>query len=99
MLPGPRATSRREVTPQTAGALAEGVPVLVGTTFHPHWRRADGRALHAASPCFMLTFVREPTQLVFGRGAPDRAGIIISAAALLFVGGSVVPLRPRRRPG
>ncbi|HKQ54055.1 MAG TPA: hypothetical protein VJT74_16885 [Pyrinomonadaceae bacterium] len=68
---------------QPAGAT----PVLIRTTFHPNWRRADGKAVYPITPFFMLTFVREPVELVFARRAFDSAGLILSAVTLLLLTG------------
>jgi hypothetical protein len=65
--------------------LGDMVPVLISTTYHPNWQRADGDAVYAATPFFMLTFVREPTQLVFARRPFDWAGLIVSALTLLLL--------------
>lgn len=61
------------------------VPVLVATTYHTNWRRVDGQAVYPATPFFSLTFVREPTRMVFARVSLERFGLIVSALALLFL--------------
>lgn len=61
------------------------LPVLVATTYHTNWRRVDGEAVYPATPFFSLTFVREPTRMVFARGSLERFGLIVSALALLFL--------------
>jgi hypothetical protein len=69
------------------GQWAASAPVLIKTTYHPNWRRRDGEAIYPVTPFFMLTFVREPTELVFSRSSFDRAGLIVSACALLLLFG------------
>ena len=66
-------------------SLAEGMPVLIKNTYFPNWQRKDGAAVYPVTPFFMLTFVREPTQLVFARRAFDWAGLVISASTLLLL--------------
>ncbi len=66
------------------------VPVLVATTYHPNWRRADEGAVYAATPFYMLTFIDKHAELKFERRWFDRAAVWTSAATLgglcLFVG-------------
>ena len=68
-----------------AGQRAEAQPVLIRTTFHPDWRRRDGEAVYPVTPFFMLTFVREPAELVFARNAFASAGLAVSAGTLLLL--------------
>jgi hypothetical protein len=72
---------------EPSGGRAESTPVLIRTTFHPNWQRADGEAVYPVTPFFMLTFVREPVELVFARRAFDRIGLVVSAATLLLLSG------------
>jgi hypothetical protein len=69
------------------GAASDGVPVLINTTYFPHWRRTDGGEVYAATPFFMLTFARQPVQLVYQRRGWDRAGLLLSIVTLLLLGG------------
>ena len=57
----------------------EPAPILVATTFHPKWRRADGGMLYAATPFYMLTFADRPVALTFSRQWYDRAALWVSA--------------------
>ncbi|HWW76172.1 MAG TPA: hypothetical protein VNZ44_12295, partial [Pyrinomonadaceae bacterium] len=72
-----------EIEPRATPAAP--LPVLVSTTYFPHWRREDGKDIYAATPLFMLTFVREPTRMVFTRRPFDRLGAAVSAATFLLV--------------
>jgi hypothetical protein len=65
------------------------VPVLVNTTFHPNWQRADGQAIYAATPFAMLTFVERPVELAFARRSLDRLALFASAATLVALCGFV----------
>lgn len=67
----------------TSPAAAPQVPVLIRTTFHPRWQREDGEAVYSATPMFMLTFVKHSTSLAFQRQWLDRAGLWVSAGALI----------------
>ena len=68
---------------EAVGAV-EPAPILVATTFHPKWRRADDRALYAATPFYMLTFADGPVTLSFRRQWYDWAALWFSA--ITFVG-------------
>jgi len=57
----------------------EPAPILVATTFHPKWRRADGEMLYAATPFYILTFADGPAALTFSRQWYDRAALWVSA--------------------
>src|SRR5205823_5433852 len=61
----------------------ERVPVLINTTFHPNWQRADGASVYAATPFAMLTFVDRTTELTFARRQSERLALVGSAIALL----------------
>ncbi len=65
-------------------AVENSVPVLIATTYHPNWRGKTSQAVYAATPVFMLTFLRESTQLTFARKQVERTAIWFSA--LTFVG-------------
>ena len=70
-------------------SVADGVPVLIRTTYSPNWLRVDGGPVYPVTPFFMLTFVREPTQLVFTRRPLEWVGLIISALTLFVLFGYV----------
>jgi hypothetical protein len=57
----------------------EPAPILVATTFHPKWRRADGGMLYVATPFYMLTFADRPAALTFSRQWYDRVALWVSA--------------------
>jgi len=67
-----------------AVGVVEPAPILVATTFHPKWRRADGGMLYAATPFYMLTFTDRPVTLTFSRRWYDLAALWVSA--ITFVG-------------
>lgn len=79
---------RIQVTPPAS--LVEDVPVLVGTTYHPRWRRDDGQTMYAATPFFMLTFVRQPVQIVYERYWYERASLWVSVIALILLCSSLI---------
>ncbi len=60
-------------------------PILVATTFHPKWYRADSGTIYAATPFYMLTFADGPVTLTFSRQWYDRAALLISAIAFVLV--------------
>jgi hypothetical protein len=65
---------------------SDGVtPVLIASTFHPDWHREDGGKLYAAGPFFMLTFIRSPARIFFGREWYERAALWASACTLLMI--------------
>jgi hypothetical protein len=68
---------------EAVGAI-DPAPILVATTFHPKWRRADGGMLFAATPFYMLTFADKPVSLTFSRQWYDRAALWVSG--ITFVG-------------
>lgn len=78
---------------------ADAVPVLIDTTYFPNWRRPEGGEIYAATPFFMLTFVREPAQLVYERRLIDRLGLWASVATLLALCGYASSPQLRRRFG
>jgi len=67
-----------------AAVGVEPAPILVATTFHPKWRRADGGLLYAATPFYMLTFADRPVTLTFRRQWYDWGALWVSA--ITFVG-------------
>lgn len=54
------------------------VPVLIATTFHPNWQRSDGGSVYAATPFYMLTFLKQPININYQRTWLDRLGIWLS---------------------
>ncbi len=80
--------------------IENSVPVLIATTLHPNWQRNDSEAVYAATPMFMLTFVRRPTSIVFARKPLEKAAVWMSfftlAAMMGFIGWNGVR---RLRPG
>ena len=60
------------------------IPALINTTYHQNWRRDDGGAIYSASPFFILTFIRQPTQLIYARNWFDRAGLIVSVSVFVI---------------
>jgi hypothetical protein len=56
----------------------EMAPILLATTFHPKWRRADGGMLYAATPFYMLTFADRPAALTFSQQWYDRTALWVS---------------------
>jgi Family of unknown function (DUF6541) len=74
--------------------LANGIPVLIGMTYHPNWRRQDGEEIYAATPFQTLTFVTGPATITYGRNAFDKAGLWGSIATLILLCGlAVIPFR------
>jgi hypothetical protein len=69
----------------SALSMENSVPVLIGTTYHPDWRRQDSEAVYAVTPMFMLTFVRQPTSLAFARTPLERTGVWASAFTLAAI--------------
>lgn len=78
-------SSQNAIDINTSKPLAESVPVIVDSTYHPNWQRTDKGALYQVMPFFTLTFVREPAKLVFARCTSDWIGLIISAATFLLL--------------
>ncbi len=77
---------RGNMTIDPGATLGKEVPVLIGTTYHPNWVRADKEPIYTATPFFMLTFVRQPTLLSYERRSTERLSLIISGSALLVLG-------------
>lgn len=69
--------------------LATEVPVLIRTTYHPNWVRADSGPIYTATPFFMLTFVRQQTLLSYERRRTESLSLIVSGGALLILGGAL----------
>lgn len=68
----------------------ERVPVLVNTTYHPNWQRADAQPIYAATPFAMLTFVDKPSSLHYARRTSDQLALLASLAALVALCGFVI---------
>jgi hypothetical protein len=83
-------TGQTEMTIEPGAVPTDEVPVLIGTTYHPNWVREDKGPIYAATPFFMLTFVRHQTRLTFRRRPFDWLSLIISASALLGLGGFMI---------
>ncbi len=90
-----------------AHAPTARVPVLLDTTFHPNWQRADGQPVYAATPFAMLTFVDQPVSLNYTRRTHEQFALLASAIALLALCAFIlwptrqhyfVPSRPQRAP-
>jgi len=69
-----------------AAPSPNSIPVLIATTYHPNWHRDDGDTVYAATPFFMVTFVRGPSYLIYSRGWFDGAGLFASASTLILLG-------------
>lgn len=76
---------RNTISLRPSAGLTQRVPVLVNTTFHPNWWRADGAGVYPITPFFMLTFVQGETVMSFARSGTDWAGVIVSAMMLLVL--------------
>lgn len=61
------------------------IPVLVANTFHPSWKRSDGKEIYTATPFYQLTFVKEPIDLIYERNSIDKIASLISAITLLLI--------------
>ena len=61
------------------------VPVLVATTFHPNWHRDDGTPIYAATPFYMLTFVKQPTQIIYERKPHERLALWFSGSTFILL--------------
>ena len=70
--------------------LMKEVPVLIGTTYHPNWVRADKGPIYTATPFFMLTFVQHQTLLSYERQPTEWLSMILSGGALLLLGFSLL---------
>lgn len=66
-----------------AAAPSDSLPVIIATTFHPNWRREDGGKIYAATPFYMLTFVRQATRIVYERRWHDTLALWYSALTLI----------------
>lgn len=83
-------TGQNAVDIETTESLAEAVPVVIDTTYHPSWRRTDEKNIYPVTPFFMLTFVDRTAKLRFARTPFDRMGVWISLIALLLLGGALI---------
>jgi hypothetical protein len=66
------------------------VPVIITTTFHPNWIRNDGGAIYAATPFYMLTFLKQSNTISYQRTRLDRLGIWLSGIGFAVLCLSVV---------
>ena len=80
---------------------AVSVPVLINVTYHPNWRRTDGmREIYAATPFLMMTFLNEPTSLVYARRGLESLALAASGLTLIgLVGYVALGYRRRLRRG
>ncbi len=77
-----------------AQATTARIPVLLATTFHPNWQRADEQPVYTATPFAMLTFVAKPVSLNYARRAHEQLASLASVVALLALCGFLAwPLR------
>jgi hypothetical protein len=75
----------------------KNVPVVIAQTYNPKWVRNDREAVYAATPFFTVTFIDQPTQLLFERSRLDRIALWISLFAFVGIVGLVgFSLRNRR---
>ncbi|MCA1594174.1 MAG: hypothetical protein LC754_16420 [Acidobacteria bacterium] len=88
--------NRIQLTPGAPFSSGQSVPVLIETTYFPNWRRPDGSEIYAASPFFMLTFIHEPTQIIYERRLIDRLGLWTSVATLFALCGYAARPQCRR---
>ncbi|MGA9773481.1 MAG: hypothetical protein WBV94_30905 [Blastocatellia bacterium] len=65
--------------------LINRVPVLIQTTFYPNWRRSDGEPVYTVTPFYMLTFIREPINIVYARRRSDWVGLTGSVIGLFIL--------------
>ena len=70
--------------------LMKEVPVLIATTYHPNWARADKGPIYTATPFFMLTFVRHQTLLSYERQPTEWLSMVLSGSALLLLGCALI---------
>src|SRR5262245_61943489 len=77
----PDSISIAQVSPEPPGS----VPILTRTTYLPDWQRNDGQPIYAATPFYMLTFVRGSARILFSRRRFDWAAVYISATTLLML--------------
>lgn len=75
----------------------KNVPVMIAQTYNPKWVRNDRGMVYAGTPFFTVTFIDQPTQLVFQRSRFDRAALWVSLCALLAVAGVLVTQVIKRR--
>jgi hypothetical protein len=76
-----------DITPTLEG---KDLPVMIDTTYFPAWRRDDGKPIYAATPLFMITFVREPIRISYGRRWIDLVALFISGTTLFLLSVTVV---------
>lgn len=64
-------------------AAAEETPILITNTFHPRWKRSDDGEIYPATPFYQLTFLKEPTTLIYAKSPYDQTAFWISALTLI----------------
>lgn len=72
----------------------EKLPILVRTTFHPRWTRADSVRFYPATPFFMLTFADRSFEAKFRRNGVER---LASGGSGCMLAGLVLCLVCRKR--
>jgi len=70
-----------------------GHPVLIKIAYHPNWKVEGADRIYLASPAFMLIYPDSPeVRLYYGRTWPDYLGGFLTAAGLLVIIWTGVPL-------
>jgi hypothetical protein len=64
---------------KVAGPLSESLPVLIRTSYHPNWRSSAGTNVYPTTPFFMLTFVNNDNDIIYGRSWLDWIALYCSA--------------------
>lgn len=63
-----------------------GKPLLVKVSYHPNWQVEGADHIYLASPSFMLIYpTQSSVRLYYGRGWPDRLGVILSIMSLIIL--------------
>jgi hypothetical protein len=86
------------ITITSPASETEPVPVLIPTAYFPSWQRGDGESIYATTPFYMLTFVRESTQIVYGRRWSDWLAMMLSILTFLCLLSVGVLSKMRIRP-
>ena len=84
------AMGQRSIAVDPGAIRVNEMPFLIGTTYHPNWVRADKGPIYAATPFFMLTFVRHQTLLSFERQPTEWLSMIVSGSTLLILGCALI---------
>lgn len=78
---------------------AVGVPHLVKVSYFPAWRVEGAEGPFRAAPSLMVVVpTQEDVVLEFANGVPENAGLVLSSAIVLALGGWGVLRARRRRP-